>query len=592
MSVSLRGKPSAAIPDFLLTTPESLEAILISRVTDPHVLLRSVRTVIVDELHAFAGDDRGTHLNAVLARISRIAGRELQRIGLSATIGNPDELLDWLAAGNSGPRRVIAAGDPPGTSEVVIDHVGSLSNAAHVVAGLHGGQKRLVFCDSRARVEELATALRERDVVTFVSHGSLGVDERRRAEEAFATATDCVIVATSTLELGLDVGDLDRVIQIDAPGTVAAFLQRMGRTGRRPGIARNTLFLATTDEALLVAASITTLAAAGEIEPIAPPPLPYHLFAQQLLAMSLQERRISLGESVAELLAVPPFDDLDRDEAGLVARFLVDQEWLTGDDGLVSAGPESERTLGYRHFAELTSSFTADPEISVRYGQLEVGRVHPLTFPRRDERSWHVLLGGRTWHVESIDWRRRIAHAVPATGAGKSRWRGDARALPAAICRQMCAVLAGSDPPARLSKRGSDRLANLRREFTWADCDSTTVVGSADETRWWTFAGLRANDQLRAALGPLAAGAQAADNLSIELATGTPPDAIAARLEPLRSDPYDGINSRLDGRAADLKFAECLPPRIADAVVRHRAADVDSVADVLGQSRRSVTRTT
>ncbi len=290
-------------PDFLLTTPESLEAILISRVTDPHVLLRSVRTVIVDELHAFAGDDRGTHLNAVLARISRIAGRELQRIGLSATIGNPDELLDWLAAGNSGPRRVIAAGDPPGTSEVVIDHVGSLSNAAHVVAGLHGGQKRLVFCDSRARVEELATALRERDVVTFVSHGSLGVDERRRAEEAFATATDCVIVATSTLELGLDVGDLDRVIQIDAPGTVAAFLQRMGRTGRRPGIARNTLFLATTDEALLVAASITTLAAAGEIEPIAPPPLPYHLFAQQLLAMSLQERRISLGESVAEVLA-------------------------------------------------------------------------------------------------------------------------------------------------------------------------------------------------------------------------------------------------------------------------------------------------
>ncbi len=113
--------------------------------------------------------------------------------------------------------------------------MGSVGNAATVIASLHRGEKRLVFCDSRQLVEEIGQALRERGVTTFLSHASLPPDERHRTEQAFAEARDCVIVSTSTLELGIDVGDLDRVIQVNAPGSVAAFLQRLGRTGRRPG---------------------------------------------------------------------------------------------------------------------------------------------------------------------------------------------------------------------------------------------------------------------------------------------------------------------------------------------------------------------
>ncbi|GAB3942640.1 hypothetical protein GCM10027614_30030 [Micromonospora vulcania] len=115
--------------------------------------------------------------------------------------------------------------------------MGSLVNAAAVIAGLHQGEKRLVFCESRQTVEELGQLLRAHGVTTFLSHASLSMDERRRAEQAFTESRDCVIVSTSTLELGIDVGDLDRVIQIDAPATVASFLQRLGRTGRRPGAA-------------------------------------------------------------------------------------------------------------------------------------------------------------------------------------------------------------------------------------------------------------------------------------------------------------------------------------------------------------------
>src|SRR5690606_15809791 len=219
--------------------------------------------------------------------------RPLQRIGLSATVGNAPELLGWLQGSNRAAD-VPATEVAPDAGAVVVpdlqlDFVGSLDNAATVIDALHRGEKRLVFADSRRGVEELAEGLRERHTETFVSHSSLSVDERRRAEQAFAEARDCVIVSTSTLELGIDVGDLDRVIQVDAPRTVASFLQRLGRTGRRPGTDRNALFLATEPETLVQAAGLLKLWAEGWVEPIVPPPSPRHLVAQQLMGLCLPE---------------------------------------------------------------------------------------------------------------------------------------------------------------------------------------------------------------------------------------------------------------------------------------------------------------
>ena len=178
---------------------------------------------------------------------------------------------------------------PTVSTEVTIDYVGSMDNAATVISRLHRGDKRLVFAESRRSAEELAFLLRERDVQTFVSHSSLSVDERRQSERAFAEARDTVIVATSTLELGIDIGDLDRVIQIDAPRTVSSFLQRLGRTGRRPGTNRNTLFLATSLDGLLDAAAVLLLWRRGFVEKVVAPPHPRHLAAQQFLALALQE---------------------------------------------------------------------------------------------------------------------------------------------------------------------------------------------------------------------------------------------------------------------------------------------------------------
>jgi ATP-dependent Lhr-like helicase len=587
ISQPLRKRLIAEPPDILLTTPESLEAILISRVVDAHYLLRYVRVVVVDELHAFAGDDRGWHLLALLERVSHIAGGTQQRIGLSATVGNADELIDWLAGSAGGARGVVAAEDRLPDADLTIDFVGSLTNAARVVSQLHAGEKRLVFCDSRARVEQLGAELRQLEVETYLSHSSLGVDDRRRAEAAFAEGSNCVIVATSTLELGLDVGDLDRIIQIDAPFSVASFLQRLGRTGRREGLDRNTLFLATDNESFLRACAITRLSQDGYVEPIVPPALPYHVLAQQLLALTLQEGRVGHRLWPEWIGSVPAFAAMnDRDREAVLAHMLA-EGWLFEEQNMLSIGPEAERSLGWRNFMELTGIVTSDPEIIVRYGQMEVGRVHPVSFRSDDSGYAPILLGGRSWQVTRIDWRRGFADVVPDSRPGRSRWNGDARPLRSVLCREMRTCLCGADIPARLTRRGTQTLESLREEFWWAEDNSTAVVkDERGNHRWWTFAGLRANAELADRLGDLSRGSRSHDNLSVGLANGITTAKVDVGLRSLCEVPYVPT---LEYATRDLpKFAECLPADLAASTVAIRYSDSDSVEVCLGERVRIV----
>src|SRR5262249_10287043 len=161
--------------------------------------------------------------------------------------------------------------DPPRASperDVCIDFCADIGEAATAVARIGRGRKSLVFVESRARAERVAHALNGSGVEVFIHHSSVSRQERELAEQQFATGQNTAIVCTATMELGIDVGDLDQVIQIDAPGSVASFLQRMGRTGRREGRRANTTFLCTSSESLLQAAAVARLADRGWVEDI------------------------------------------------------------------------------------------------------------------------------------------------------------------------------------------------------------------------------------------------------------------------------------------------------------------------------------
>lgn len=573
-------------PEILLTTPESLEAMLLSVKTDHRRLFAHLRTVVVDEVHAFGGDDRGWHMLGVLERLSALTGRDLQRIGLSATVGDPDALLDWLVGSSPTERRVVApdATKSSQPTEITLDHVGTLANAAIVISRLHRGEKRLVFVDSRSRVETLAAELRAQDVTTFVSHASLALDERRRAEQAFAEARDCVIVSTSTLELGIDVGDLDRVIQIDSPTTVASFLQRLGRTGRRAGSARNMLFLTTGDGLpLLRTAGLLQLWSSGYVEPVKAPPLPLHLLAHQLLAYVIQQGRVGRNLWQEVIGRLPAYRDaIASGDADLIVNHLVATGMLVEEAGMLSIGPEGERSYGFRHFMELTSVFTSDPTFVVRHGANELGHLDPTSLLTNDRSFATVLLAGRSWRITSIDWDRRFAWVEPSKQLGHSRWHGSGRALGAELCDAMRQVASGEDPVGvNLTERARAALADLRDEFRFVQPGRGSVVIESTRARWWTWGGQRANASLSDALGLLAVSQ--GDDLSIGLdPERASSSAIRSALTDLRTDalPTPSVAREF---AKNMKFSDCLPEQLALEVARQRLVDPVGVGRVLDE---------
>ncbi|WP_405912435.1 DEAD/DEAH box helicase [Streptomyces sp. NBC_00963] len=580
-------------PDLLLTTPESLESMLVSTHVDHRTFFSGLHTVVVDEVHAFAGDDRGWHLLAVLERLERITGRQLQRVGLSATVGNPQQLLTWLQGSGAGTRvaQVIdprpagpaSAGPPPG--DIQLDYVGSLDNAATVISSLHRGEKRLVFCESRRQVEQLGEKLRAKGITAFLSHASLSSDERRRAEEAFTESRDCVIVSTSTLELGIDVGDLDRVIQIDAPSTVAAFLQRLGRTGRRPGSVRNCLFLTLDEGGLLAAAALLVQWSRGWVEPVVPPPEPRHIVAQQVLALCLQEHQV--GERLWQEWwgGIGPFGP----PAEPIVRHLLDQGYLNRDSGMLFIGPEAEQRFGYRHFMDLTAVFTAAPEFTVLLGRNELGTTDPALLTEQVAGPRRLLLAGRSWQVTYIDWARRRCFVEPVDGGGKARWSGAGftRGSSFPLTRAVREVLLGADPPVVLTRRAVGALAEARESNVERVHPGGTVIahgGAGAGFRWWTWAGHQANATLAATFSSIADPLQRPTDAYIRLREDL------THLEWSKARTQAGQHLCLpsvDMRALrGLKFGTALPERLAQATLAARLCDLKGAASVLAEPTR------
>ncbi len=498
---STRNRVERELPDVLLTTPESIEGMFVGSRRSHDRLLGNVRCVVVDELHAFAGDDRGWHLMALLERIRALSQTEPQRIGLSATVGNPETLLHWFAGHCEGVTDLIQVSGTPQPSKLTVDYVGTLENAATVISQLHRGEKRLVFADSRNQVETLAVALRSRGVDVFVSHAALSRDARAQAEAAFAERKNCVIVATSTLELGIDVGDLDRVIQIDAPGSVASFLQRIGRTGRREGATRNTLFLCISELGLLKACAITVLTRTGHVEPVIAPPRPYAILVQQLLAsMFASGMQFEPSDLVDALQRVPEFGECFAEEWEKVIAHLLDTDILSVADRHTILGPKGDRQFSGKGLAELCVSFQTPRSLPVFHGSQHLGEVDPLGLPRHEDRAPVIALGGRTWEVRSVNLIKGVIHVAPTDRGGRSRWIGSVPSIPPALAMGLRGVLEnpGADIGARLTSRASQKLGEIREDRDYT-LDEAAIYNTDGHIEVWTYAGSAYNEWLAGA---------------------------------------------------------------------------------------------
>lgn len=577
--------------DVFLTTPESLEAMLMSQRIPTREVFAGLRAVIIDEVHAFADDDRGAHLASVLERLSRYAGRELQRIGLSATVGNPQELLDWLRGGSARRGRIVNPGGEKKKPDISLDFVGSIEGAANVIDALHRGKKRLVFVDSRRGAEELGRQLSDRGVLTFVTHGSLSVTVRQDAEKAFAEGESCVIVATSALELGIDVGDLDHVLQIDAPGTVASFLQRMGRTGRRSHTTPNCTFLATDDQRLLQAASLLRLYDTGFVEPVRPSRRAAHIFAHQLMSLAIQMGGVGRTDWWGWLEGAAPFDGLTAEERNDVVEWMLQKQILSDHGGKLWLGSKGEKTFGRANFRPLYAVFESPRMMTVRHAAHEVGTIDSNFLASIQEPGvlGSFVLGGRTWEVLDIDWSRGKCSVKPADAGRAPRWSGGPRHLRFELCQAMRSILVGDDDDARWSQRAKKTIASLRADHAFLRDGEEFVEKGSSEIVWHNFAGGAANVLLSRVLERELGGHVVSRNTSLSFkgeaakSVGGIRDALAHLRDEDRPKWRDALRFAPDlSQSRVSKFLPCLPDDLGRSLLVDKLVDLATARTLLG----------
>lgn len=585
----------------LLITPESLEVILISQKAEAERLFAGLGTVIVDEVHAFAGDDRGVHLVALLERLTAFCGRDLQRVGLSATVGNPDEIGRWLQGSS---KREYARVDPTSSAaqgsatrrSFVIDRVDDDQHAAQAAGSLCAGKKSLVFVESRSHAERFAAALSGRSVEVFVHHSAVSRADRERAERQFASGTNTAIVCTSTMELGIDVGDLDHVVQLDAPSTVASLLQRMGRTGRRAGTVSNCTLYCGSSESLLQALALVRLSEQGWVEDIRPPAWPAHVVAHQVLALCLQQAGVSRHRILPWIGGAASLADFSEASLGELVDTMIERGILHEGDGLLSLGQEGERLYGRQNFFDLYSVFDTPSIMRVMRGSTDIGSVQ-AQFLRMRMGSGEGLcfrLGGRAWFVTAIDWRRGVCQVEPAQAGRIPVWLGTPLFLSERLCQEMKAVLRDGRLPVGTTAAAEADLEELRGAYEGlVEEGEAPLEDGEDGVRWYTFAGGAINRLLAAGIERVGGGRWVAGNLSLH--PREPAAGAAARTAIAALDGLDwhevAVGVVAAGDDAGLgKFEPCLPREMAERVAVGQTYGGADVAAFLRGHRVGVVR--
>ncbi|MDI1434933.1 DEAD/DEAH box helicase [Polyangium sorediatum] len=574
--------------EILMTTPESLEVMLVSARSPVERLFKDLRLVVIDEVHAMAGTDRGSHLMSVLERLGLTSQHDLQRVGLSATVGNPEQIVAWLC-GSSRRQGVVV--NPPKTPAKRDLHIGlheSVGALAQEATARAQGKKSLFFCQSRALTESVADWMRGRGIDVFVHHSSVSLEERRAAEERFHEGTNACIVCTSTLELGIDVGDLDLVFQANAPTSVSSFLQRMGRTGRRAGTTANTTFLCEEPEAVLQAVALVELAREGWVEPVPVMGRCWPVLVHQLLAMTLQLGAVSAERCWEQLGRVPDFAAIARGEFDEVVEHMKREEFLFESGGLLSMGQRAERVFGRKNFQELYAVFSSPVlyRVQTQAGR-DLGSLEQDFVDRLVENMTSFLLGGRAWTAVRVNHTDRVILVREAPRGMKPSWGGFIpQMLGFTLCQRIKRVLTEGVEYPYVDTAGRRYIEEQRAELGDLLRRAGPAVQMDDgQARWWTFAGGRVNHTIKYGLEIAEGWKVVADNFLVRIeGDGVTHETVRGAIRRIgeagfweAAETRRAMLARLPGYRLS-KFQDCLPEKFALEVVAGYLLDVEGAA--------------
>ena len=473
----------------LQITPESLEGLLMNRPNAIPQLFGDLRFIVVDEVHAFMGQDRGTQLLCQLARIESMACCTPRRIGLSATLSDYETAKKWLSAGTS---RGVAVSNPSGGSRLrlAVEHFSmpdardteqaeQLAQARatfyeYIYDATHT-KKALIFTNSRTDAEEVTREMRtvaarrcERDVF-YVHHGSISAMLREEAEAALREGPGpAVAAATLTLELGIDLGNLERVMQVGAPYSCSSFVQRLGRSGRR-GQPSEMLFVCPEEEdesaplpsripwTLLRAISVIELYTKDRwIEPFTLRRQPMGLLYHQTMSILKAMGEATPRDLALKVLALPAFREITPEDYKTFLRYLLQTDHIQRvDDGGSIIGLTGEKVVNNFRFYAV---FKDEEEHAVYSGTEEIGSITTVPPP-----GYALTLAGRSWRVIEVDSRHKAVYVEPIRGRSDTLWLGAGGDLHTRVVAKMRDILHSQEIYSYLRPNAVKRLEKARR---------------------------------------------------------------------------------------------------------------------------------
>lgn len=591
----------------LLTTPESLEAILL-RKAGWIKFFSGLEVVIIDEAHNFAFGDRGGHLVSLLERLEKAINISFQRIALTATIGNPEDMLKWLAGSNRHPgKRVHVSSQRQKETDYLIQFFSRTldkevqpdeTSSFRKITALYKllpNKKSIVFGGSRSNTENLAAAIRKMNsyygtkipVRVRTHHSSVSKYYREEAERLVQVASETglnAIISTSTLELGIDIGELDQVVQAGVLVSSSAFLQRVGRTGRREGKKQFFRGLCTSHRDLVLLTAVTNLGIRGISEAIRLTKRAYHLLAHQLMCLSLQNYGIQLMDAWDILSGAYCFSDISLNKFKELVCAMIEKQYLRDVDGELVIGEVGEKTFLGSNWMRLFSVFDSAPMYDVMDGKKQVGTLDS-SFVESLKPPFLFVLGGIEWEAVKVNSKTRQVVARRTKIGDAPRWFVfGAFDVPKETAKEAGRILFGKELPVFLNdeaKMGIDAERKKVSGICWRDEKWVVFISDSCKVKIWTFAGDRINRTLALYLEYEGMKKSTANYMYVEFESDENDRTnlvekitdLLTHFKLLRASQLESLEEKLSiiiRRVIFSKFAKCLPDSLWSEVMAER----------------------
>ncbi|ACB85103.1 DEAD/DEAH box helicase [Natranaerobius thermophilus] len=577
----------------LQITPESIESLFINRTNELNYILSDIEFIIIDELHAFLDNERGVHLRSLLSRLENYIKEKPRYFALSATLNNFKLIKEWINYNDIKNVEIIDSNEDDKDLLLSLMHfdkgkdykkpIDLYQDLRELTKNVHS----LIFCNSRAEVEETTlylNRLANREVNTelyLAHHSSIDKKEREYVEKTMANSkSPKSVVTTSSLELGIDIGAIDYVVQIDDTHTVSSLKQRLGRSGRKLGTNQVLQVYSTTNDSLVQSLAVIDLLLEKWIEPATEYPLPLDILFHQIISICHEANGVRLDPLIDNIKANAAFYKLKEEDINHVINYMIENDFLQliRNSAELIVGLEGERLLRGKEFYAV---FMTQEEFEVREGIRKIGSIDKSLMVSEGD---NIILAGQLWTIKNIDIERDIIYVAKAVDGKPPKYSGGGFILNPKIPERMHKILCERKNFEFIDNMAQNHLEEQRKPFELYNIkpNERVIWNNGDEILFETYTGTKIFQTLAWILRSYNVNIKEIDGIGrINIEGGIDLPGVLQDIKETDWRPEYLLDFTLEQEKFKSKFSPYLPKDLQDKMHIAHLVDIEGVKTFL-----------